>query len=991
MAAPFLFALFSSTANAQVPYVHFESGPVRPVATSPDGTTLFVTNVTDGHLEVFEIEKAGLTWRGSVPVGLEPVTVAARSNDEVWVVNHVSDSISIVDVPSLSVTRTLLVGDEPRDLVFAQDRAFITTAHRGQHRTDPSIADVPGAGDPQLTTPGISRADVWVFDATDPGPGVGGRPLRIVELFGDTPRPLAVSPDGNTVYAGIHHSGNQTTTLSEGLVCNGFDLASSCTVDGVLMPGGNPGPDENIDGIRAPEVGLIVKYDTNEERWLDELGRDWSDAVQFDLPDYDLFSIDATTLTESAAPLSGVGTTLFNIAVNPVSGALYVTNTDARNEVRFEGPGVTGGTTVQGHLAEARITVVENGAATSHHLNPHIDYDVLPAPAGTADHSLATPLDAVVSSDGSTLYVAAYGSQRIGVVPTAALTSGTFDPTTASSSYLELSGGGPAGLALDDSGNRLFVYTRFDHAIAVIDLGTGTEVDKHALYTPEPPEVIRGRALLYDARNFSSNGEASCAGCHVFGDLDHLAWDLGDPDAPLTTGTIPVRLGIAAGGNINGTGDPNDFHPMKGPMTTQTLRGLQYHGAQHWRGDRSVGFYGSDPFDANLSFRNFIVAFEGLLGMDGLPTDPQMDDFATFTGTIAMPPNPVRNLDRSYTSEQQAAFDFYVSPDRISDGIPIPNLGFNCDGCHTLDAASGFYGTDGRQSFENESQIMKIAQLRNLYTKVGMFGVRDVAFTNGGDNGFTGDQIRGFGFLHDGSIDTIFRFFSAVVFDSQGPNIGFIDDDERRAMESLMLAFDSDISPILGQQITVTAPDDLDAVGRAEALRDAAVRPFVSRLLGGAVTDCDLVARVTGSDRVRGYLYDGTTFIADDDTDSVRFDDLIADSATEPVTFTAVLPGSGERFALDRDGDELYNGIDPCPTLPDSLDCGELKPKPEPPTDTGMPGPSDTGTDTPVPEPQDVNPPELTTCGCASSDPRGAAFGFALLLAVIGLRRRRVV
>ncbi len=39
-----------------------------------------------------------LTWVRSVPVGLEPVAVAARSETEVWVVNHLSDSVSIVDL-----------------------------------------------------------------------------------------------------------------------------------------------------------------------------------------------------------------------------------------------------------------------------------------------------------------------------------------------------------------------------------------------------------------------------------------------------------------------------------------------------------------------------------------------------------------------------------------------------------------------------------------------------------------------------------------------------------------------------------------------------------------------------------------------------------------------------------------------------------------------------------------------------------------------------
>jgi YVTN family beta-propeller protein len=54
-------------------------------------------------------------------VGLEPVAVGVRNNTEVWVVNHLSDSISIVKVGSPAtrwVVRTLLVGDEPRDIVF---------------------------------------------------------------------------------------------------------------------------------------------------------------------------------------------------------------------------------------------------------------------------------------------------------------------------------------------------------------------------------------------------------------------------------------------------------------------------------------------------------------------------------------------------------------------------------------------------------------------------------------------------------------------------------------------------------------------------------------------------------------------------------------------------------------------------------------------------------------------------------------------------------
>src|SRR5215470_16746646 len=176
----------------------FESGQVRPLALSPDGRHLFATNTPDNRLELFRIEGHRLVHTGSIPVGLEPVAVAARSEREVWVVNHLSDSVSVVeldgDADAGRVVRTLLVGDEPRDIVFAgpdRQRAFITTAHRGQNTPF----------DPELTTPGVGRADVWVFDAGALGDSLGGTPLTIVTLLTDTPRALAVTPDGSRVYA----------------------------------------------------------------------------------------------------------------------------------------------------------------------------------------------------------------------------------------------------------------------------------------------------------------------------------------------------------------------------------------------------------------------------------------------------------------------------------------------------------------------------------------------------------------------------------------------------------------------------------------------------------------------------------------------------------------------------------------------------------------------------------------------------------------------
>src|SRR5690606_32431784 len=206
---------------------------VRPMAMSADGTKLYAVNTPNNTLEIFNVTSSGLQFAGRVTVGLEPVAVAVRNDNEVWVVNHLSDSVSIVNVSGTPrVTRTLLVGDEPRDIVFAgmPAKAFITTAHRGQHRTDPSIATVPGAGDPQLFEKSIPRADVWVFSADAPGNAFGGSPIRIMSFFADTPRALAVSPDKNTVYVAAHKSGNQTSTVNEQVVCEGYELTKTCVI-----------------------------------------------------------------------------------------------------------------------------------------------------------------------------------------------------------------------------------------------------------------------------------------------------------------------------------------------------------------------------------------------------------------------------------------------------------------------------------------------------------------------------------------------------------------------------------------------------------------------------------------------------------------------------------------------------------------------------------------------------------------------------------------
>ena len=877
-------------AGAQLPdYTLFESGQVRPLAMSPDGTRLFAVNTPNAELEMYDLDASGLSFVEAVPVGLEPVAVAARSNDEVWVVNHLSDSVSVVDVAAdpPRVIRTLLVGDEPRDIVFAGpsgDRAFITTAHRGQNSPYPQG---------EYDVEGVGRADVWVFDASSLGTSLGGDPLTIVTLFGDRPRALATSTDGSTVFAAVFRSGNQTMSLSEPVVCDTNQTDDPCNVEGVQYPGGLPAPKTNFEGTQSREAGLVVGLNEASGLWEDELGRDWSEGVLFNLPDIDVFRIDANAPTPvEVGSAAGVGTILFNMIVNPQTGDLYITNTEAINRVRFEGladwvgdlgPKPSGDPpTVRGHLHEARVTIIDSALnVLPRHLNKHIDYAARPQPAGTEDRSLSTPLGMAISSDGSTLYVAGFGSSAVGVYDTAELEADTFTPDAAN--MISLPGGGPSGLVLDEARERLYVMTRFQNSIVAVDTETRSVVQMVDMENPEPASVIDGRPFLYDAKLTGSNGEASCASCHMFGDMDDLAWDLGDPDLLPDPNPNPCPPGVFGVCNLE------SFDPLKGPMTTQSLRGLENAGPMHWRGDRTGGNQGGAPLDTNAAFNLFNVAFPGLVGRDEGELDVEdMQAFTDFALRITYPPNPIRQLDNSLRPQEQAGFDLYDG--RITDTVA------NCNGCHVLDRGLGFFGTSGGSTFEGEAMEFKVAHLRNAYQKVGMFGMAPSPFFTGANTSFTGDQVRGSGFLHDGSVPRVSDFLSANVFN----NVSATDRDN---LEALIMAFETNLAPIVGQQVTLSDASESDSHARADLLIARAGTAFVIPNEGTA-TECDLVVTgVVAGVPERWLRRSDGSFESQNGVLSEAELLALADVPGQPLTFTCAPPGSGARMAgVDAEG-----------------------------------------------------------------------------------------
>jgi YVTN family beta-propeller protein len=824
-------------------FSNFETEPVSPLALSRDGRYLYALNTADDRLEVFSVEGEGLRAIGETTVGLRPVALALYGKTA-WVVNHLSDSVTVVDVGEPARPRlihSLQVGDEPRGIVVAgtkRNRIFVATARAGES-----------------FTAGIGRAQLWEFDAARPA-----APPRVLTLFGAKPRALAVSADGRYVYAAVYLSGNGTTTVS------GEDAVRLGRARQLSL--------NNVRATALPKQGAIVRRFGG--RWRDHGNSDWSAAVPFELPDFDLFVIDTSGSEPKVVDqISNVGTVLFNIAVQPISGEVWVSNTDALNFVPYE-PELRGRFAVN---RITRITATPGGAerARAVDLNPHVTSNtraaILPGGASTGvqldrELSLAQPLDLVFQADGSQAYVAAFGSKKVGVLDRAGRIVGRISV-----------GFGPGGLALDERGRRLYVLNHLDATISVVDLSTRQVTATMPLrHDPTPAVVQRGRALLYDAALTSGRGDLSCATCHVFGDVDGLAWDLGDPGGYGYDYPAAVK-------NPEPLAAPRqNLHPLKGPMVTQSLRGLADTAPFHWRGDR-FGNPTAPGMDVP-SFKDFNAAFVDLLGRDRQISEEAMDAFARFVLTIRYPPNPNQRLDRSLDTLEKAGFEFFTGPFPSGAGV------VNCENCHTLPL-----GTNRLVNFEDVrvGRDMKTAHLRNVYQKVGRFNT-------------AGPQVSGYGFLHDGTFDTVANFLRLDTFVFPGKNEEE-NDKIRRSLQSYIIAFDTGMAPTVGRQLTVSGEFNEEE------------RQMVDLLMARAgAGDCDLTARRWEGKTLRGWLYENGAFRGDRSQDMrLDFDALVHryPGGGEPITFTCVPPGDGMRSALDRDldgfldGDELLAGSDP--------------------------------------------------------------------------------
>ena len=268
------------------------SAQSNPIAVSPDGMWVAVAATTSNEVQVFSTATPPVL-ASTIPVGMEPVGLAFKPDgSELWVSNHVSDSVSVIDMASASASFLRVVEtvqdanasgatlfDEPAGIAFKGDgsQAYVALSSRD----DVAIVDTATY---QVTgRVHVTAQDPRALVVAKAGPGPSDPELLIVASF---------------------ESGNRSQLSA----CEDLSDDTHCTLD----------VNDLADfAIESPNLPTDVK------------------DIVFDdqMSDRDLFVWDTSTIANGAAPdqtVSGVGTLLYGLAVN-AAGVAYVTETDARN------------------------------------------------------------------------------------------------------------------------------------------------------------------------------------------------------------------------------------------------------------------------------------------------------------------------------------------------------------------------------------------------------------------------------------------------------------------------------------------------------------------------------------------------------------------------------------------------------------------------------------------------------------------------------------
>lgn len=321
---------------------------------------------------------------------------------------------------------------------------------------------------------------------------------------------------------------------------------------------------------------------------------------------------------------------------------------------------------------------------------------------------------------------------------------------------------------------------------------------------------------------------------------------------------------------------------MKGPMISQTLRGLKGMEPLHWRGDRA-------------SFLSFNPAFSSLLGGKPLP-DEDIQIFKDFIETIVFQPNPHRNpndtLPETLAGGDPRAGERFFRNTRFL--VPAAGQSIRCVDCHSHPT-----GVDSRPRFRIAQtapldivQPIKIPHLRGVYQKVYF------------DNAPGAESLAGFGLEHDGIRATIAQAHT-------GPRFVSIQDDATIIgnLTAFLLCFDTGTKPAVGYSVTISQesmsePSILDAW-----------RLLETQASGGGRATIDLIAKADFG----GLFYDPSSgeYRSDVQAGLTRTRSWIESQMKNgsTVTLMGVPLGSGARMGIDRNLDGILDHEPPTITL----------------------------------------------------------------------------
>ena len=494
--------------NADPDTPTFDTNIGHPVFASPhakpiviNGSYVYVTNTPSDTVDVVAIASERVVAR--IDVGIDPVGLAVRPDgNEVWVANHVSDSVSVIDTDPDSATFHQVIAtiqdidaatlstrfDEPVGIAFASNtKAYVTLSPSNQ------VAIVSGES----------------YSVT------GHLPIRAQD-------PRAITVQGNRLFVIPFESNNQSQL--SGCTSEKID-GDICTFDAV-------------EHVFSNNNVLSVNYD--------------ADIIKNPLlPDRDLYIFNTAddTLLEV---VNTVGTLLYGIAVDS-GGRVFVSQTDARNTANGRaGTEKDGLEEMENRAFLNQVTMVDcQGLSCSE----PVFYDLEPLPPSHPEPGmgLATPFGIQVSEDDSTLIVTAAGSDKLF----------TMDANTGEVLGRTTVGSVPRGVALladgDGKPTQGWVLNTVGNTVSVVDLtslGNPTLKTTITMNDPTDAEVKKGRIAFNDA-NASSTGTFSCESCHPDGGTDQLIWVLQTPICDVGGCTqIPPRLTMP----IRGLRDTAPYH-----------------------------------------------------------------------------------------------------------------------------------------------------------------------------------------------------------------------------------------------------------------------------------------------------------------------------------------------------------------------------------------------------------------------------------------------